>query len=955
MAHTRRPRWPLAAALLLTLAVAAGLRLAYLPDLPLGLHYDEAANGILAGEIARGTALPVFIPSYTGKEVLFFYLAAGAMRALGEGVLALRLTAALCGLATVAAAGWSVAELLHARREARWVGALSAAFLATSFWHLVLSRYGFRAVTQPLLQALTAGALWRGLRLERRGWLLAGGALLGATIYTYLAARAFPLPVAFAVIALVVADRGHRRTRLAQVALVALAAAVAIAPLAAYFARHPDALTARTGQVAARSWSEAWTGLVASLGGFFLRGDPVVRFNLPGCPLFDPFTAVLFVLGIVVTLFDRRAAPSPTHLAARVFLICTLVVMLLPSALATDGFVPSNLRSVGLLPFVYVFPALGLTAAGRRLWELISSRARGGTGMQSGPPWSPPLRSPAFGCFLAVLLVLGVLTPLTANRYFRSWARSPALYSEADGDLVDVAHYLNGSDLEDTTVYVASVHYRHPTLAFLSRDYPALRWLTGGETVVVPAAGEGLLILPRSADGALAWLADLPSGTALLSAPVAAPPGPDGEPAFRAYRLPAGALHTPETPLTADFAHAVTLLGFDLLREPLSGETVEALFTWRVEAPAAPSDLMPAVRLTDPWGGLWGEARPFHYPAEQWTPGELVLDHLSVPVGPGAPPGEYHLWLSMYAASDGSSLPVLDSAGAYAGSAVASPITVGRAAAPPDLSALPIRQRLDLASDTGVTLLGVSLDTTTARPGEPLILTLFWRADRDPDPGLVVRLTLGTTLLAEGDPVHGTYPTADWAAGEVVADRYDPRVPLDTAPGTYPLHLELLASDAETALDAILGQVVVQETGRLFEPPTIDYALDVTLGEQVRLLGYDLDPSQPAPEDQLTLTLYWQALSEMETSYTVFTHLLGDDGGVVAQHDASPAGGSYPTTLWVAGEVVEDPHLLELPASLAAGTYTMEVGMYVLETGARLAVPDSADGAVRFPVVIRSR
>ena len=219
----------------------------------------------------------------------------------------------------------------------------------------------------------------------------------------------------------------------------------------------------------------------------------------------------------------------------------------------------------------------------------------------------------------------------------------------------------------------------------------------------------------------------------------------------------------------------------------------------------------------------------------------------------------------------------------------------------------------------------------------------------------MVRLTLGTTLLAEGDPVHGTYPTADWAAGEVVADRYDPRVPLDTAPGTYPLHLELLASDAETALDAILGQVAVQETGRLFVPPTIDHALDVTLGEQVRLLGYDLDPSQPAPEDQLTLTLYWQALTEMEASYTVFTHLLGDDGGVVAQHDASPAGGSYPTTLWVAGEVVEDPHLLELPASLAAGTYTMEVGMYVLETGARLAVPDSADGAVRFPVVIRSR
>ncbi|MCK4316496.1 MAG: hypothetical protein KAX24_12070, partial [Anaerolineae bacterium] len=41
-----------AVALLLVLLVAAGLRLYRLPELPLGLHYDEAANGILAGEIA---------------------------------------------------------------------------------------------------------------------------------------------------------------------------------------------------------------------------------------------------------------------------------------------------------------------------------------------------------------------------------------------------------------------------------------------------------------------------------------------------------------------------------------------------------------------------------------------------------------------------------------------------------------------------------------------------------------------------------------------------------------------------------------------------------------------------------------------------------------------------------------------------------------------------------------
>ena len=167
MNDARTPHWLFAIALLLVLLVAAGLRLYRLPELPLGLHYDEAANGILAGEIVRGKT-PVFISSYTGKEVLFFYWAALWMKLLGMTGLALRLSAALAGLATVAATGWAVRELLHGQRDAKWIALLSAAFLATSFWHLVLSRYGFRAITQPLLQALTVAALWRGLRKAHR-------------------------------------------------------------------------------------------------------------------------------------------------------------------------------------------------------------------------------------------------------------------------------------------------------------------------------------------------------------------------------------------------------------------------------------------------------------------------------------------------------------------------------------------------------------------------------------------------------------------------------------------------------------------------------------------------------------------------------------------------------------------------------------------------------------------
>ena len=100
-------------AIVLILLVGAGLRLYRLPELPVGLHYDEAANGILANEIAQGDKTPIFIPSYTGKETLFFYWAALWIRLLGRTTLALRLSAALIGLGTVAATIWATQELLH--------------------------------------------------------------------------------------------------------------------------------------------------------------------------------------------------------------------------------------------------------------------------------------------------------------------------------------------------------------------------------------------------------------------------------------------------------------------------------------------------------------------------------------------------------------------------------------------------------------------------------------------------------------------------------------------------------------------------------------------------------------------------------------------------------------------------------------------------------------------------
>ena len=73
--------------MVLVLFATVLLRLPVLEQIPPGLHYDEAANAILAGDIGLRGDRPIFISSYTGKETLFFYLAGGVMRFTGQTIL----------------------------------------------------------------------------------------------------------------------------------------------------------------------------------------------------------------------------------------------------------------------------------------------------------------------------------------------------------------------------------------------------------------------------------------------------------------------------------------------------------------------------------------------------------------------------------------------------------------------------------------------------------------------------------------------------------------------------------------------------------------------------------------------------------------------------------------------------------------------------------------------------
>ncbi len=911
--------------MLLTLLVAAALRLPDLPDAPPGLHYDEAANGILSADIGLRGDRPIFIASYTGKEPLFFYLAGALMRVVGDSVFTLRLTSALAGIVTVAAVYWLGIETLRDRH----IALAAAALVAVSFWHVLFSRLGFRAVTQPLLQALAMAALLRGLRREQWKWLILSGIFLGLTAYTYLAARLFPVLLLLAALPLLFNGKTYRR-RWLQAGVIALVGLLVLSPLLAYFIAHPDAFWVRIGQVApdadGLSLGESY---LKSLKMFFLEGDPYWRFNLPYQPLFNWFWGLLLVAGWLATLWKWRRLPTDWQRSGALLLLLAPFLMILPTALATNEIVPSNLRAIGLIPFIFYLPAVGLFA-------FLD-------GAKSAYP-----RSSAFMCVLIpLILVTGGMR--TWWDYFHVWADEFDLFYESDGDLTAVAPFLDTLNSENKPIYMAALHYQHPTIAFLSSKYDQIKWLPQSQAVVFPAEGTAVYIYPHNSP--LPQWAEPFFKTAHV---LAAPSGPGGDPAFTAYEMTAPDSLVIPNPINAHFGSAITLLGYATEAEE-ENQLVPLTLYWRIDG-LPPADFAPFVHLEDEWGYRWGQVETFAYPSAQWQPGEIVIQRVDVPAKSGTPPGIYRLRVGLFAPTAGDRLPHLDDDGRYAGDSILIE-NIPIAAAPPPKRLPQPPFVVDEPVRAGLRLLGYERGGETAVTGETITLGLWWLAETEPPP-LTTRLELyppsgSGRILTNTQPVHGSLPFANWPSPVFLIDHVDGRIPDDLPAGDYHLRLRILDADDNTLFTTELGPLAVEASQRLFELPLTQHPLAATFGNEIVLRGYDLDPID---RNKINLTLVWQAQTHPAADYTVFVHLLGQDGACCLwQADMMPRQNQYPTSRWLPDEVVAESYQITLPPDAPPGDYLLEVGLYIAENGRRLQVsvpslPDSDTVILRLAI-----
>jgi len=404
----------------MVLAAAALLRFYDLSDLPPANYRDVALTATDALRAAAGDPRL----HYTYDEGLYSNLVAIVFLIFGASDWALRAPGALFGVLTC----WGVYRLGRALGLGQ-AALLGAALLGVSFWHVLLSRSGFRAILLPCLLAHSAALLVEGLRGGVRWRLVVGGALFGLGVHVYPSVRFAPLFLPGYVLAETRGAPDAGRSSLRRLGLFAVAALAVAAPMLIHYVRHPEhftyprrVLSVFSPKVDAR---DVPAYLARNLGRtllmFHVRGDENWRHNLRGAPMLDPLTGVLFLAGLVSVF--RPAVPKGqgrTRGAAGVaggritpaaaLLVGWLLAMLLPSLLSVEG-VPHGLRACGVLPAVALIGGVGL----ERLLRLVRTR----TGERL-----------AAATAVAVILLIG---GVTARSYFVVWAREPGVAQAHDG------------------------------------------------------------------------------------------------------------------------------------------------------------------------------------------------------------------------------------------------------------------------------------------------------------------------------------------------------------------------------------------------------------------------------------------------------------------------------------------------------------------------------------------
>jgi 4-amino-4-deoxy-L-arabinose transferase-like glycosyltransferase len=642
---------------ILILLTAAALRLWRLDSVPPGFTHDEASHGHDAVAILRG-ARPIYqtVGSY-GREPLYDYLTAGLMGLLGPTGRTLRFSVVPLGLTTL------LLSFAWVRLAFDGLTALAAlALQAVSFWSLSTSRQALRSGLLPVL--FTAAVLFYWYLVEspdqpRRRQIGLFAFLIGTTLYVYIPARVlwtvFPAFLAY----LALFQRAIFRSVWLPTLAGVLVGLLLAAPLFAYLRAHPEA-EQRLGMLDAplQALSEENVSVVlnqakSAAAGFLLpgRGDDFLAYTIPGRPVFDLMTGVLFLVGLGVCLARWR---EPAYAFSLIWFAVGISPSLITSATA------SSTRSIAALPVVFLFPALAVVTGAR--W----AKARWGD-------WV------AWALGAGFVLLVAITGAVAAYDYFVTWGESADVRAAYQHTLVETAKFLDtqtqGGVVAMSTLHPHASHDPYVFEMGLRRSDLTLRWFDVRRALLLPPEPTARLIAPSSAS-LDPYFADLPGLRLRQRVTLRAD---DLDPFFVVYdwepqvtlaalrERAGGAPSDPAPPV--NLGDALQLQGYDLRTPAVApGGTIELVTLWQVTDPQAlrpqglpdaNAELVLFTHALNAAGAVVGQEDRLDAPAWDWQTGDVIAQIHRFPLQAELPPGPVMLEVGVYRRVDLTRLPIL--------------------------------------------------------------------------------------------------------------------------------------------------------------------------------------------------------------------------------------------------------------------------------------------------------
>jgi 4-amino-4-deoxy-L-arabinose transferase-like glycosyltransferase len=480
-------------------------RLYRLDSLPAGMHTDQGLEAEYGIWVLRGWRPFYEIYHYQVPELLMAYLSAAWYWIFGSSYLSFHGLYILLAMLAFPFIYWTFRQ---------WTGPRTAlsglAIMALMRWNWTAPRNMHAACELGLF--LFAGlAFWLyGIRRDSRISLLASALVLGLGFYTYQLFKVVPLLFFF--YALYEKRRGLTLRRLVPWAVLLMAFAL---PLLAYFVtnrtmgnREKDLFI---GQAVAsqKSLAPVWRQTAADCLMFNRRGDGNPRHNLPGTPMLDGVTGVLFVLGLGLAWLRRRDRAGLYPLAG--FLLFMAVGSL------TDD--PANSNRLWILSvFAAYFAGLALEEIRLRL---------------------AALNVPKLFMVASALILLALLAVLNARVYFDQMAHSPECqmaYGKEQTYIGQSVENLERSAPDRYRFFIPSLYFLNHTVKFFSDASHAtvsplsLDDWTGGK---IPKDKDSVLFLEQGKTGIEGFFKTLfPEGQEDLLT------GPDGQTLVYRYQIP---------------------------------------------------------------------------------------------------------------------------------------------------------------------------------------------------------------------------------------------------------------------------------------------------------------------------------------------------------------------------------------------------------------------------------